>query len=91
MKYEFSKPYVFEGKTYEFLDVDTDKLNGYVMSSAKRKYTRAGLISAVVEMDSDYCVYVLAELCSLPLEFFYQLPGQDYSRLTRMIGNFLMG
>lgn len=90
-KYTFSKPYEFEGETYEFIEYDLDSLKGKDIAEVKRQFNRAGNFAAVPAADSEFCALILAKVSKKPLEFFNDLPAKDYCALTQEVGNFLLG
>ena len=90
MKYEFSKPYEFEGVKHTELDIHLEGITGRDISAVKKQFTDAGNYSAVPIMDYDFCVYLLARVTKKPMEFFYDLPAQDYCSLCQRVSTFLM-
>lgn len=90
MKHVFTKPYEFEGKTYESLEFDLDSLKGSDFSAAKKELAASGIYSPIPSTDCDYCVILLARLTKQPVEFFSGLPIRDYCALTQKVSNFLM-
>lgn len=90
-KYEFEKPYEFEGKQYTFLEYDLDKLTGADVSAVKKEYARDGNFSVLPSTDSDFCALILARVTRQPIEFFKALPAREYLKLTQQVANFLMG
>jgi len=90
-RYTFSKPFEFEGKTYEFIEYDLNGLKGSDIAKVKREFNKAGNFSVIPAMDSEFCALILAKVAKLPLEFFNELPAKDYCSLTQEVGNFLMG
>lgn len=90
MKYKFKKPYEFEDVTYTELDYDLDSLTGADISAAKRQWALAGNFSPLPTTDADFCVFVLAKVTKQPIEFFTEMPAQDYCGITQQVSNFLM-
>lgn len=91
MKHVFSKPYEFEGKTYESLEFDLATLTGADISAAKKEFVATGSFSPLPATDSDFCAILLARLVKQPIEFFAALPAREYCSLTQKVSNFLMG
>lgn len=90
MRYEFKKPYEFEGVTYTELEYDLDLLTGADISAAKRQWVGAGNFSPLPTTDADFCVYILARVTRRPVEFFTEMPARDYCGITQQVSNFLM-
>lgn len=89
MEYKFEKPYEFEGKIYEKLDIDLDRINGMVLTKSRKKLTDAKLFSLIPTSDPAFYAFILAEICSLPIEFFSLMPGRDFLKITAAVSNFL--
>lgn len=89
-KYTFSTPFEFEGKKYEFIEYDLGSLKGSDIASVKRQFSKDGNFSVIPAMDSEFCALILAKVAKLPLEFFNELPANDYCKITQEVGNFLM-
>lgn len=90
-KFTFSKPYEFEGETYEDIEFDLDSLKGSDISAVKRTFSNAGGYSPVPATDSDFCALILARVTKKPVEFFTEMPAKDYCALTQRVSNFLLG
>lgn len=88
MRYEFLKPYEFEGKVYEVIELDLDSLKGSDMSAVKKQFTAMGHRSMAPIFDADYCALVAARASKLPIEFFNEMPAKDYVEVTATITNF---
>lgn len=88
MKYTFSKPYEFEGKTYEEIELDLESFKGSDISAVKRQFTASGLRSLAPIFDSDFCAMVAARASKQPLEFFNQMPAHDYLVITATVTDF---
>lgn len=90
MEYVFTKPYEFEGKTYDKLVLDLESLTGADISVVKRTYAAGGNYSPIPATDSDYCILIAARLAKQPIEFFNALPARDYLALSQSVSNFLL-
>lgn len=91
MIYTFTKPYEFDGKKYETLDIPLEELTGKDMRKVQRSFTAAGLFASTPEMDCDYCVMVIRRAKpELPAEFFDDMPAQEFNALVRSVGRFLL-
>lgn len=90
MKYEFRKPYLFEGKEYKVVELDLENMTGKDFADAKRSWSKEGGFSAMPAMDSEFAARVAAKAAKLPIEFFEQMPAGDYCRVTQAVVNFLL-
>lgn len=90
MKFEFKKPYVFEGKEYKEIEVDIDALTGDDMSAAKKEYAADGNFTLIPATDWDFCILVAARATQQPLEFFKRMPAKEYCKLATGVSNFLL-
>ena len=91
MKYILSKEYEFEGQKYTEIELNLDVLTGKDVSAVKREWARAGNISPLVAVDTDFCVYLAATAAKLPIEFMENLPAKDYCAIGQEVSNFLLG
>lgn len=91
MKHIFVKPFTFEGKEYTELEFDLEALKGSDIKNAKRLYTKNGGFAAIPATDAEFCALLLQGLTKLPLEFFDEMPANDYCSLTQSVTNFLLG
>ena len=83
MKYILSKEYEFEGQKYTEIELNLDVLTGKDVSAVKREWARAGNISPLVAVDTDFCVYLAAKAA--------KLPAKDYCAIGQEVSNFLLG
>lgn len=90
MTYNFSKPYEFEGKTYDELTLDLESLKGSDIATIYRQWSQAGNFAAIWKLDPDFCARIAAKVSKLPHEFFRDLPATDYCNITQEVSNFLM-
>jgi hypothetical protein len=91
MEYVFKKPYEFEGKTYDKLELDLDSLSGADISAVKKLYAAGGNFSPIPATDSDFCIMLAARLIKQPVEFFNAMPARDYCAIAQGVSNFLLG
>lgn len=91
MKHIFDKPFEFEGKKYEELDIPLDSMTGQDVSAAKREWAAAGNFAPVIAADPDYCIHVAARASKQPIEFFLALPAKEYTKVAQAVSNFLLG
>ena len=91
MKYEFSKPYKFEGKEYKTIEIPLEEMTGADFAACKRSWAKEGNFSALPAMDSEFAARVAAKLAKQPVEFFEAMPAGDYCKITQAVSNFLLG
>ena len=90
MQHVFSKPYEFEGGSYEAIEFDLTNLKGSDISAVKKEFAAMGNYSPLPTTDSDFCALLLSRLTKFPLEFFMGLPAPEYCALTQKVSNFLI-
>ncbi len=87
---KFKKPFEFEGKTFEKIEMDLDNLRGSDILEAHRQFTAAGHFSAMAATDPNFCLRLAATASSQPLEFFEQLPAPEFVKANQTVSNFLL-
>lgn len=91
---KLTKPYVFEGKTYEELDLSgLEDVTAGTLESVGRQVSKKnpGINPAILEMSTPFCHMLAGRVAKLPLEFFQRLPAKDGIALKALITNFLYG
>lgn len=89
---KFRKPYVFEDKTYDGVDLSgLEDLSGDDMIAVQRKMERAGHFSTLPELSVEYACLICSRATNLPEEFFRGLPLKDSTRLKNKVTSFLYG
>lgn len=91
---KLSKPYVFEGKTHETLDLSAlESTTAGVLQSVGKIVTKKnpGLNPALLEMSLQFCTTLAARVMAVPLEFFDNLPARDAIAVKSAVTNFLYG
>lgn len=91
MEYVFSKPYEFEGKTYDKIEFDLENLKGSDFAAAKKQFAKNGNFSVAPQADSEFCALILERVAKQPIDFFENLPAKDYCAITQQVANFLLG
>lgn len=90
MKIEFSKPYVFEGETYESIELDLEGLSGEDMLAVNRQFSAEGHYSLAPSADMNFHALLAARACKQPIEFFLKMPAKEFANVTQVVANFLM-
>lgn len=91
---KLTKPYVFEGKTYEELDLSgLEDVTAGTLESVGRQVSKKnpGINPAILEMSTPFCHMLASRVTKQPLEFFQRLPAKDGIALKALITNFLYG
>lgn len=89
---ELRKPYTFEGKTYDEIDLrGLETLTADDMIAASRVLDRSGSFSFLPEMTVEYACVISSRATKLPIEFFKGLHPKDAMKLKNRITGFLYG
>lgn len=97
MKFTFAKPYKFEGQEYTELDVNYEDLSAQDIITVQKKYKNllkgkeqylSGNLMALTG-DTDFIIFVLANITSMPLEFFKGLPYREFGKMYSELAGFL--
>ena len=89
MEHKFSKPYSFDGDSFEKIDLDLDALTGDDMLTAEREFTAAGGFGAMMETSKGYLAILAAKAAKVPAEFINGLPAKEFSKVTLAVQTFL--
>ena len=82
----FSKPYRFEGKVYEKIDLSgLQDLTAEDMIQAEKYLTRNGGISSTPELTVAYVCYIAAKASDMPVEFFRRLTPKDVIKVKNRV------
>lgn len=89
----FRKPYTFEGKQYEKLDLTgLEELTGEDMIAVNRIMSRTSPGSDVMpEVSLEYACNLAARAAKLPAEFFFRLPPREAMKVKNRVMAFLFG
>ncbi len=86
---EFHKPYVFEGQTYDSVDLSPlENITGQTMIEVERECIKKGII-ALQEISLDYAQLMSAKVTGIPIEFFTGLDAKDSNKLKNLVSNFM--
>lgn len=83
-----SRPFEFEGKKYEFLTFDFDKLSGKTLREIRRSFENPGRPVAMLAMDEEFLMLVAAKAAQVPYEFMDALPLADVIAITTMASGY---
>lgn len=89
---KFSKPFVFENKTYTEVDLSgLEDLNGEDLCRADRAVRAQGNAASMTEMTPDIACFLGSVAAHLPVEFFKALPIRDMVKVRNAVSGFLFG
>lgn len=90
--HEFTKPYEWEGKTYEKLTFDFSKLRGKDVLAIMREIRMAGITVASRTFDVEYQYRYAAKCCDPKIgsDVIAGLPAQDFERICTRVQRFLL-
>lgn len=87
-----TKPYKFEGKTYEKIDLSAlEDASAEDLVYVSRRLSKAGFFDFLPEMSVEYAIELSARVTGLPLEFFKRLPAREIIKVKGAVTGFLYG
>ncbi|NTU28849.1 phage tail assembly protein [Brevibacillus sp. HB1.1] len=90
--YKLSRPFSFDGKEYTELDLDLDSITGEDLMSCERQLNASTKdLVFVKELSKPYLALVAARAAKVPVELIHKLPAKDFSKVTMLVQNFLLG
>ena len=91
---KFSKPYLFEGKEYDHVDLSgLESLTISDMIAAENRVKRGAIdksANLMIELTLEYACYLAARASDLPIEFFFGIPAGASMELKGIVRNFLL-
>ena len=88
----FRRPYKFEGKEYDEIDLSgLERLKTRDLIKIHKGMERSGSMSTTPEFTLEHACLVAARATKLPIEFFQSLPPNEGLTLKNRIVNFLYG
>ena len=86
---KFSKPFVFENKTYTEVDLrNLENLNGEDLCRADRAVRAQGNAAQMTEMTPDIACFLGSVAAHLPVEFFKTLPIREMFKVRNAVSGF---
>lgn len=86
----FKKPFVFEGKTYDSVDLSgLEAMQASDMIAVQKIMERKGGVGTLPEASLEYACVISARVSKLPIEFFKSLPAYDAMKIKICVTNFL--
>lgn len=88
----FKKPFVFEGVSYESVDLSgLEFLSAADMIATNKIIERGGTVNVLPEMSLEYACIISSRASGKPVEFFKALPPKDALKVKNRVTNFLFG
>lgn len=88
----FRKPYQFEGREYERLDLSgLEDVTAADLAAVGKLVAKQGVVTPMPEMTMEYTMALAARVAKLPMEFFNALPARETIRLKNLVTGFLYG
>lgn len=89
--HKFTKPFTYEGRTYEELTFDLEQLTGRDSKLIENELRATGHIVLVPAFDSDYLIRVCARACTEKVgwDALEAMPISDYNTIKNKVRNFI--
>lgn len=89
-KITLSHPYIFEGKSYDKIDLEgLENLSARDMIKINKRLARKGNVDFMPETNLEYALELSAAATELPIEFFESLSIKDAVRIKTAIMGFM--
>lgn len=90
LKIDFKKPYTFEGKTYDGIDLSPlEDMTGSDFIRIEKEVRRLGVNNLNPETTAEGAYTYAARAAGVPFEFFERLPLKEARRTKAVVVNFL--
>jgi len=86
---KLSKPYSYDGKDYEEINLDFDILTGNDLIKAEAEARIIGGPMPVPELSKQYQAVIAAKAARVHVDMITGLPAKDFSKITVMVQDFL--
>lgn len=94
-KYTLKNPVVLDGETVSELDLDFDSLTADDILSSERQFnteaTKNKEFVPIKETSKSYLAFIVARAAKQPVENIRKLSAKDFSQVTVLAQNFLLG
>lgn len=88
---ELSRPVVLNGQEYTKLELDLDSITGRDLIKAEVEARVIAGPSPVSELSKPYNAVVAAKAAKVPVDTILDLPAKDFTTVTMMVQDFLLG
>lgn len=86
---KFQKPYTFESKAYEEIDISAiEDISASDMIRAQKVMEQSGGPAILPEMSLEYACIISANATKMPVEFFKNLPAKEAIKLKNRVTSF---
>ncbi|MCM1439156.1 MAG: phage tail assembly protein [Roseburia sp.] len=91
-EHHFSRPFTYEGKTYETLTFDFGKLTGKDALAIQDTLDAQGKAVVVKQMNDNYLLQVAARACTTPIaaNVIAAMPLYEFNKITKKARSFLL-
>ncbi len=87
---KFNKPYSFEGKEYNDLDLSKlEEITSQDLIDANRMYLTQTSMPAISEADIYFTFLIASSITGKPLNFLEKLPAREGMKIKKMVSDFL--
>lgn len=90
-KYKFSKPVEFEGEEYKEIILNLEDMTGKDIKEVSSELLAKGEVIGLAETNKNFLAALAAKSAGLPTEFMDYVPAKDFSKITILVQNFLLG
>lgn len=87
--HKFKKPFVFEGKTFDGIELDFSPLTGADMIESAKQFNAKGNFAVLPAYDVGFCAILAAKAAGKPAQFIESLPLDEFSQVTGKVTRFL--
>ncbi|MBP2654253.1 MAG: Mu-like prophage FluMu protein gp41 [Firmicutes bacterium] len=84
-KLVLKKPLEYEGKKYEELQYDLDKLTGDDLLTAEATVNNAGMLAPVIDLSKAYQAAVFARAAKIEFPMMRKLSAKDFTEATATV------
>ncbi len=89
---KFNKPYLFEGRTYDGIDLSgMEEMTAADMIAVSKLVSRSSGVDVIPEVSLEYACHFAARAANQPVEFFLYLPPREVMKVKNRVMGFLFG
>lgn len=87
----FKKPFTYEGKVYNSVDLSgLEDLTGSQLCEIHKRFIREQNVALTPETNPAFACIVAEMVTSHPIEFFYALPAKELNRIKRTVSAYFL-
>lgn len=98
MNYVFANPVTFEKTEYTQVELKLEDMSGATLKNLKRDYLKQVKLAnpvmqsvTVLMWDDDFCIFAACKFSDQPIEFFENLPVNEYAGVIGSVQSFFNG